>query len=147
VLSEVEKICTRVGIIRQGHLVAEEAMADLLAKRLRRLDVTFRQPVSAELLRGIPGVSNIEQYSGVQLRAAVLGDAIGEVLRRVADQPVEDIEIERASLEDVFLRFYRGDEAEDAPSENTPAEDPPAEDTPVDDAPGEGSSAEGGERS
>jgi len=138
VLSEVEKICTRVGIIREGHLVAEEAMADLLAKRLRRLDVTFDEPVPADLLSGIEGVSNIERFSAVQLRATVLGGAIGEVLRRVAAHPVNDIEIERASLEDVFLRFYRGDEATESTS---------AEDAPTEDAPGEGSSAQGGERS
>jgi ABC-2 type transport system ATP-binding protein len=138
VLSEVEKICTRVGIIRDGHLVAEEAMADLLAKRLRRLDVTFNEPVPSDLLGGIEGVGNVERFSSTQLRATVLGGAIDEVLQRISRHSVNDIEIERASLEDVFLRFYRGDES---------AEDSRAMNAPADGDPGEGSSAEGGERS
>ena len=101
-------------------------MADLLAKRLRRLDVTFGEPVSSDLLGGIEGVGNVEQFSAVQLRATVLGDAIGEVLRRVAERQVSDIEIERASLEDVFLRFYRGDDAAETPVGAVPVDTEPA---------------------
>lgn len=110
ILSEVEKVCERVGMIRDGTLVAEESMANLLERRLRRIDVTFCETVEADLLGGIDGVSNVERFSGSQIRATVRGDAIAEVLRRVAAREVDDIEIERASLEDVFLEFYRGGE-------------------------------------
>jgi ABC-2 type transport system ATP-binding protein len=112
VLSEVEKVCQRVGIIREGHLIADEAMEDLLQKRIRRLDVAFTQTVPAGLLDGIDGVSGVERFGPEQLRATVVGDAVSEVLRRIATYDVRDIEIERASLEDVFLRFYRGEVGE-----------------------------------
>jgi ABC-2 type transport system ATP-binding protein len=107
ILSEVEKVCQRVGILHAGRLVADEAMGDLLQKRIRHADVTFAQPVPRGLLDGIPGVSGVEHFAPEQLRATIVGDAVGEVLRRIAVYDVRDIEIERASLEDVFLRFYR----------------------------------------
>jgi len=115
VLSEVEKVCQRVGILHAGRLIADEAMEDLLQKRMRRLDVTFTSPVPAALLDGIPGVNGVERFNAEQIRATIVGDGITEVLRRVAAFDVRDIEIERASLEDVFLRFYRGEAGDGAP--------------------------------
>ena len=112
ILSEVEKVCQRVGILHAGRLIADEAMEDLLQKRIRHVDVTFAQVVPDGLLDGVTGVSDIAHLGPEQLRATVVGDAVGEVLRRIAAYDVRDVGIERASLEDVFLRFYRGEAGE-----------------------------------
>lgn len=107
ILSEVEKVCDRVAIIREGRLVAEETMSDLLAKRMRRLDVTFAEPVGSALLEGIEGIGHVESPAAGRLRATIYGDAVDEVLKRIARHAVTDVEIERASLEDIFLDLYR----------------------------------------
>lgn len=108
ILSEVEKVCQRVAIIREGRIVAEEGMAELLAKRIRRVEVSFLEPVASDLLDGIEGVSNVECLKADTIRATVRGDAINEVVRRLAQRRMDDLEIERASLEDIFLEYYRG---------------------------------------
>ncbi len=111
VLSEVERVCDKVGIIRSGRLVAEEGVKSLLGKRLREVEVTFAEPVPASLLGELPGVDSLVILSGQSLAARVRGDAIDDVLKRIASRKVNDIRIQHASLEDVFLEFYRGDDA------------------------------------
>jgi ABC-2 type transport system ATP-binding protein len=57
-LDEVERVCDRVGIIRDGGLVAVERVADLLAKTVerRKVEVEFADPVELEQARALPGV-------------------------------------------------------------------------------------------
>jgi len=117
VLSEVERVCDKVGIIRSGRLVTEESVKSLLEKRLREVEVTFAEPVTAALLGELPGVDSVVTLSGQSLAARVRGDAIDDVLKRIASRKVSDIRIQHASLEDVFMEFYRGDDAAHANEE------------------------------
>ena len=57
-LDEVERVCDRVGIIRDGRLIAVERIHDLLAKTQRRnlVEVEFAEPVELEDVRALPGV-------------------------------------------------------------------------------------------
>ena len=107
VLSEVERVCDRVGIIRSGRLVAEEGVHELLGKRLRALEVRFAGPVEVDLLHGIPGVDNVVAVSETLITASVKGDAIDALIKRLSEQRVADVRIAQASLEDVFLEYYR----------------------------------------
>lgn len=107
VLSEVERVCDRVGIIRSGRLAAEESVRDLLGKRLRELEIRFAEPTDPSFLADLQGVDSVAALSDSSLSARVKGDAIDDVLKRVATRTVSDIRIQQASLEDVFLEFYR----------------------------------------
>ncbi|MRS11666.1 MAG: ABC transporter ATP-binding protein [Actinobacteria bacterium] len=111
VLSEVERVCDRVGIIRTGRLAAEEDMRGLLGKRLRHLEIAFAEPTGPAFLADLPGVDSLTSVSDRVLKARVKGDAIDPVLKRIAARQVDDIRIQQASLEDVFLEFYRGDDS------------------------------------
>ncbi|MDO8880298.1 MAG: ABC transporter ATP-binding protein [Coriobacteriia bacterium] len=115
VLSEVERVCSRVGIIRSGRLVAEEDVRSLLGKRLRDLTVTFARPVGPTLLDDVTGVDSVMVLGETQLTARVKGDAIDAVIKRLASVEISDLRISHASLEDVFLEFYRHTDADDAP--------------------------------
>jgi ABC-2 type transport system ATP-binding protein len=109
VLSEVERVCDRVGIIRSGHLAAEEDMRSLLGKRLRELDVIFAEPTTPSFLADVPGVDSVVAINDVTLSARVKGDVVDAVLKRITTRHVSDIRVQQASLEDVFLEFYRDD--------------------------------------
>ena len=109
VLSEVERVCDRVGIIRSGRLAAEESVRDLLGKRLRELEVRFAEPVDRSFLADLQGVDSVTAVDDDTLSARVKGDVIDDVLKRIATRTVRDIRIQQASLEDVFLEFYRDD--------------------------------------
>ena len=110
ILSEVERVCDRVGIIRGGRLVAEESVRDLLGKRLREIDVTFAEPTEPSFLGELTGVDSVSALGASRFAARVRGTAIDDVLKRLALRTVTDIRIQHASLEDVFLEYYRGDE-------------------------------------
>jgi ABC-2 type transport system ATP-binding protein len=117
VLSEVERVCDRIGIIREGHLVAEESVDALLGKRLRELEVTFAEPTDESVLASIPGVDHLRRVGEHTVSARVKGDAVDAVVKRIAERTVADVHMHRASLEDVFLEFYRGNDSGDVSDE------------------------------
>jgi ABC-2 type transport system ATP-binding protein len=102
VLSEVERVCDRVGIIRHGRLVAVEEIAALLARRKRNVEMRLQGPPPR--LEGVPGVSSIHAADG-QLTCRVEGD-MRPFLAAIAAAPIVDLTIEPAHLEEAFLEFY-----------------------------------------
>jgi ABC-2 type transport system ATP-binding protein len=102
VLSEVERVCDRVAIVRQGHLVAVEEIAGLLARRKRNVDVRLHG--TPPRLDAVPGVSGVEITDG-RLTCRVEGD-MRPFLAAIAAAPIVDLTIEPAHLEDAFLEFY-----------------------------------------
>jgi len=107
ILSEVERICDRVAIIRSGHLMALQNVDDLLARRKRKVQLRWRG--AAPDLTGVPGLADV-QVDGTRLTATLLGDVSGFV-RAIASPSLEDLTIEPARLEEAFLEYYAGDEA------------------------------------
>jgi ABC-2 type transport system ATP-binding protein len=103
ILPEVEKVCNRLGIVREGRLVATEDVEAIRHKRVRVLTLSFSQPVSRDAL-AMEGVE-IRAANGNQAELAVHGH-VGDVLRRLAELPVEDFVFPEANLEDTFLKFY-----------------------------------------
>ena len=105
VLSEVERLCDRVGIIRRGSLVRQTSIADLRRETPRRLRVFFEgvappppPPLSSALRKSDARHWELE-WEGP------LGPAV-EALHGLA---VSDIEIDPFKLEDYVLRIYAGD--------------------------------------
>lgn len=115
VLSEVERVCDRVGIIREGALVAHETTASLLAKRYRRLALHFAEPVDPTPFAALPGVTDL-RAEGRSLRMRVEGE-IDPVIKLAAGFTVLDLDFERPGLEEIFLTYY-GARTEPAPASN-----------------------------
>jgi ABC-2 type transport system ATP-binding protein len=101
VLSEVERVCDRVGIIRQGRLVALENIADLLVRQKR--NVTMRLDGPPPQLDGVAGVSAVKILDG-RLTCRLEGD-VRPFLQAVGSTAI-DLTIEPAHLEETFLGFY-----------------------------------------
>ena len=106
VLSEVERVCDRVAIIRQGRLVALEGMAQLRARLKRTVDMRLAGP--PPLLHGVAGVSDLRIAEG-RLTCHVEGD-LRPFLAAIVGAPIVDLTIEPARLEEAFLEFYEGEE-------------------------------------
>ncbi|MBU4193756.1 MAG: ABC transporter ATP-binding protein [Actinobacteria bacterium] len=102
-LPEVEKICDRVGVIREGHLVGTERIEDLRNKRLRNVEIIFSGEVPEDLGE-LPGVTDLE-WAGNKVQLKLRGD-MNPLLRTIAQYEVADFSVGHASLEDVFLEFY-----------------------------------------
>jgi ABC-2 type transport system ATP-binding protein len=102
-LPEVEKVCNRVGIVRKGKLVAVEEVEAIKHKKVRMLTLTFSRPVAREdlVMEGV----EIRSLDGNHAELAVLGH-VPDILRRLAELPIEDFEFPEATLEDTFMKFY-----------------------------------------
>lgn len=105
-LPEVEKLCDRVAIIKKGKIVTIESIKALSEKKLHKIQVRLSDKFKLSEFK-VLGVNKIEQSSG-GLNISVSGD-INPVLHVIARHKVVDLEIEHASLEDIFMKFYEGD--------------------------------------
>jgi ABC-2 type transport system ATP-binding protein len=103
-LDEVERVCDRVGIIRDGRLVAVERMADLLTRTQRRVSVELAEPADLAELRALPGVSDLEG-DGRRVSFKVAGE-LDAVVKALARHEVVDLESAHPTLEQVFLGYY-----------------------------------------
>ena len=103
-LDEVERVCDRVGIIRDGKLIAVEGVADLLARTPRRASVEFSERIDPAELRACPGVSDLEVADG-RVTFSFVGDP-DPVIKIVARHTVSDLEFAHPTLEEVFLGYY-----------------------------------------
>ncbi|MDQ4034615.1 MAG: ABC transporter ATP-binding protein [Chloroflexota bacterium] len=106
VLSEVERLCDRVAIIRAGQLMAIHDVNELLARRRRR--VTIRWRGAAPDLSALPGLDDIE-VEGNRVIGTLSGEVAGFV-RAIASPNLDDLTIEPASLEEAFLEYYATEE-------------------------------------
>ena len=110
VLSEVERVCDRVGIIRHGRLMAVHEVRELLGRRRRKVSIRWRGVApDAETL---PGLADVV-VDGDRLFATLHGD-VSEFVRAVASPSLEDLTIEPASLEEAFLEYYADEPSETA---------------------------------
>ena len=107
VLSEVERLCDRVAIIRAGQLMAIHDVNELLARRRRR--VTIRWRGAAPDLSALPGLDDVE-VDGNRVIGTLSGEVAGFV-RAIASPNLDDLTIEPASLEEAFLEYYASEEA------------------------------------
>ena len=103
-LDEVERVCDRVGIIREGRLVAVEKVADLLSRTPRRVSVEFAGEIDLDELRACQGVEDV-QVDGRRVAFRLRGSP-DPVLKVLALHRVSDLEFARPSLEEVFLTYY-----------------------------------------
>lgn len=112
IMSEVESVAERVGIIRQGRLVEVAKTNSLIDRALRRARVRFRQTVDVSQLEQVAGVKLLSQDDGKQVLLQVAGE-MDELIKALAAFPVSDFETHRPSLEDIFLAYYESDPMEE----------------------------------
>ena len=117
VLSEVERVCDRVAIIRHGRLMAVHEVRELLAHRRRKVSIRWRG--AAPDAGTLPGLVDVT-IDGDRLFGTLQGD-VSEFVRAVASPSLEDLTIEPASLEEAFLEYYADDVGEVAPTNAEPA--------------------------
>ena len=117
ILSEVERACSRVGIVREGRLVAVERIDDLKKKRVKHAEVELGTEVDAKDFH-LPAARSV-RIEGRKVRFTVEKD-YRSILEALSAYPVEDITIRDAALEDIFLEYYSDSQSD--PQEGEPCE-------------------------
>jgi ABC-2 type transport system ATP-binding protein len=104
VLSEVDRVCDRIALVRKGELVLLATVEETRKLAARQVRVSFAEDVPA--VAGLStGTEVIETFP--RLWNLKVEGPLGPLLRAVATLPVRDIEIAEAKLEDVILKYYR----------------------------------------
>ena len=107
VLSEVETLCERVGMIRSGRMITVRVLAELQAALPRLVRIAFAEPAAAAAFELVGAIRR--ELDGPRLVLEYAGEP--ELLvRALAAEHIVDLVIEKASLEDIFLQLYRADE-------------------------------------
>ncbi|MCA2182114.1 ABC transporter ATP-binding protein [Nonomuraea glycinis] len=111
VLAEVEHVSDRVGIVREGRLIAVENVAALREKAVRRIELHFDAPVPAEEFAGLPGVRDL-RVTGAAVRCTIDGrpDAL---IKAAARHTVVHLVSAEPDLEEIFLTYYSDEERHD----------------------------------
>jgi ABC-2 type transport system ATP-binding protein len=104
ILSEVEAVCDRVGILREGKLVDEGTLGELRHLSAQTVEVTFTG--AAPELLPLTGVE-VERTGANALRFEVSGP-IGPLIAALGEQPVATLTSREPSLEEIFLHHYDG---------------------------------------
>jgi ABC-2 type transport system ATP-binding protein len=103
-LPEVEHLCDRVGIIREGRLLAVESIATLKDRALRKLEIEFGGAVDDAAFKNLPGVRDVVITGGV-LRCTVMG-SLDALVKAAARFEVVNLRSIETSLEEIFLAYY-----------------------------------------
>ncbi len=103
ILSEVEALCDRVSIIREGRTVETGTLAELRHLTGTTVDALLASPVPS--LDGLEGVHDLV-VDGRRVRAQVGPDALGPLLARLAPAGITSLESRPPTLEQLFLRHY-----------------------------------------
>lgn len=102
-LSEVQKMCRRVGIIKEGKIIAVEDIESLRKKQLRKIQVEFDHPVKSDEI-DCPGVIALKTDKN-NLNFMFSGQ-MNDLLNALAGKSIEDLIIEEPTLEEIFMHYY-----------------------------------------
>ncbi|MCK5811609.1 MAG: ABC transporter ATP-binding protein [Clostridiales bacterium] len=103
ILGEVQKLCNRVAIIREGHIVKIEDIKTLRNDNYKK--VSIRTSNHNQKVFAIEGISNIEQVDG-EINFFFNGD-INVLLSLITKHKVNDVIIEEPTLEEIFMHYYK----------------------------------------
>lgn len=103
-LPEVEKICDRVGVIKNGSIVANESMQNIRSMSIHVVSFTSGKAINSAEFAG----KNVEilHHSGKHILMKVRGD-LNTTMQRITAYPLKDLEVNHANLEDIFMEYYR----------------------------------------
>ncbi|MDD5040062.1 MAG: ABC transporter ATP-binding protein [Patescibacteria group bacterium] len=104
-LGEVDHVCSRVGIIRQGKMVTIENIHELKHKRIYTVRVKFTGTYDPNVFRKLGIEVDVPQGPQSEVIMKVKGD-LDPLIKQLAAYTVHDIEIEHATLEEIFLEYY-----------------------------------------
>jgi ABC-2 type transport system ATP-binding protein len=107
-LSEVEELCDRVAILRQGRLVAQDTIENLRRRASRLVAIHWQDGVDGTAMQPPAGLALSEKGRSVWTGTETGSSA--ELLAWLAGKPVADLILEKPDLSEVFHRFYREDD-------------------------------------
>ena len=104
ILSEVQKLCNRVAIIKEGRIIKVEDVQTLQNSSYKKFQVDSRDALSKDIF-AIPGVTNLE-IDGNSAHFLFGGD-INAILGKLVNLHLTNLIVEEPSLEEIFMHYYQ----------------------------------------
>jgi ABC-2 type transport system ATP-binding protein len=101
-LGEVQRLCNRVGIIREGKIAEISDIRTLQQNNYKKVNITAEGLSQASF--DLPGVTNLQTEDST-VHFFFKGD-INAVLQKISAIPVTDVTIEEPTLEEIFMHYY-----------------------------------------
>lgn len=109
VLTEVEKLCDRVAIIREGQLIRVSSVAEITASGGHLVEVKFKESGDLRNTYGLYRLDPGAEYNN-NLHTFHVGNNLQEALKWLAEKDIDDLNIRRPTLEERFMDEYRKSE-------------------------------------
>ncbi len=106
ILSEVQILCRRVAIIKQGRIIQLEDIDNLRKKQLKKVRIEFGDKTDLENLP-IPGVESLNSLPGINTLSFMYSGNINELIAFLAGKKVNNLMVEEPSLDEIFLHYYK----------------------------------------
>lgn len=105
ILSEVQKFCKRVAIIREGKIIRTEEVDNLRKKQLKKVSVNFENPAEAVSF-SIAGMEKVQIHQDEGIDFMFAGD-INLLTARLSSMRIVNLTLEEPSLEEIFMHYYQ----------------------------------------
>lgn len=103
ILSEVQRLCDRVAIIKEGKIVTVESISNLQENNYKKIKIETKNAINHDLFK-IAGVNNFDDEDNM-VSFIFKGD-INTVMKKIAEIEIHNIWIEEPDLEEIFMHYY-----------------------------------------
>ncbi len=104
VLIEVQRICSRVAIIKDGRIIRTEKMSELTENNYKKIRIETGR-ITDDSRFDLPGVSHLERKDA--LLSFFFKGNINLIMKRISEVEISNVWIEEPTLEEVFLHYYQ----------------------------------------
>ena len=104
ILNEIEDLCEKVGIIKDGTLIASEQISALKNKTIKKYEVTFENPPSKNKLSEIKGIYDLKIKD--EIATFTIKGNIDDMIKTISKFTVINLRILEPDLEEIFLTYY-----------------------------------------
>lgn len=105
ILGEVQRLCSRVGIIKDGKIIKIEKLSELMQNSTKRFKLVSVKPINKELLSKIKGISELTQDKD-EVNFLFRGH-LKDVTKIIAELDLVNLEVTEPDLEEIFLHYYK----------------------------------------
>ncbi len=103
ILPEVQKLCSRVAIIKEGRIVKIEDIHSLRNTAYKKIRIEFKQKTPADF-ETLPGVSALTRENGET--SFLYAGNINDIVRQISLAELNNLTIEEPDLEEIFMHYY-----------------------------------------
>lgn len=103
-ISEVERLCDRIGIIREGKLITTEKISELKSKQIQIFEIEFSETQPQKKDFTLPNIENIE-INNKTLKFTVIGNPTN-IIKKISEFEIKKLITHEPSLEGIFMTYY-----------------------------------------